>query len=281
MSQYHSLFLLVGLYLWPQCQIVGQNTRLNEQVWSPDTSVIQYSDSSDAYIWYENKHLGIIFRYSTQFFDPLSGYGESDQDTCEWILFSSARFALQFYYPRQFQIRILNLASNKPPERLEPDSAIQLGYKLQKQSSPDSSSTQFVSVVTIYLSSDSFPQIAEDEGFQRASEQRDRTSFVDDSSHKLVQKWIMPVDQPNQDAASLDGFYWKGLRCEILLNEYTSGPPYSVPHVKSFLTRNRSDGLSVVASYDDEPPYDAGENARRIIDENDFYRIVDSLKFLK
>jgi hypothetical protein len=280
MNRYQLFSFLILSSFSSESLLLAQNTRLKERVWSPDTSVTQYSDSSDSYIWYAHNHLGIVFRYSTQFFDPLGGYGEAEHDTSQWVLFTSTKFALQFSYPPQFQVRILDLNSHKPPDRPEPDSAIQLGYQLVLHPSPDSTSARFIPVVTVYLSSDSFAQIAQDEGFEHARLKLDDSGSVVGTSRQGSKKWIMPVDQPDQDASYLDGFYWKGLRCEILLNQYTSGPSSSSPHVRSFLTRTRTDGLAIVASYDDEPPDDAEGEQRTIIEENDFYKIVGSIRFL-
>lgn len=208
-------------------------------------------DSTGTARTYENKQLGISFQYGIDY-DPFSKVAEASDDTAEWKTCSSERFGIQFRYPKQLLMRVV--ACNHPV--YSPcDSAIQLGNLSGPKQTQGSLLGSLKPVITIYWTLGSLDQIATGEGFDRF-----------------------------QDLQNLNGREWQGLRREgysIRNGQYVEGSKLrgsrrkDLVYVSLFLTHKKKDDSWIVLSF----KYWAKEK-RTVINENEFYLMLLSLKFL-
>ena len=249
---------------------------------------------------YLNENLGISFPYDKMDYDPAYENVESNHFTEEWETFSSQYMRLSFNHPKELVLKVIKRLDNFLD--LDSDSTIQLGYYLtkhyiewddiNKRDNPDrfgeakvimdSTFIEFVPIVEIFSSKRTFNEICEYEGFVK----RVTDTQISDSEDKHHSKhnWKLTGKFAEiEDSYYLDGTQWKGLYGYNFTRLSHGDGTYSqvVPFRKIFLRKKWYRFIHLIFSFYDGPDGNFEDEVRNIINMEDFFKIVSSVRYIE
>ncbi len=196
-------------------------------------------------------------------------------DVSKWKTFSGGGFPMQFKYPPELELRI----EKGPLGELSmcgSSQSIWLGFQY-RDSSWDTVTERFASLVTIFLTTSPFDSIAKAEGFERDEIEND---VHEGSVHDEVSSWRISGESAHSEAAAIHlGTSWHGLRGHSykMVDWKTHMHDAVVDFQKSLLVLDRKPQCSIVCKFYqgptdaplDEPPFELCEAT--------FYKIVSTV----
>ena len=219
---------------------------------------------------FENRTLGIMFRYN-----PLVDYIEqhSPADIGAWKQRDLKRFQISFKSPVYFKAswKIKESDSYIAPT----DSVYELDFGHGV-------------TVEIYESKRKFYEIAFAENFKQYRE--DGEDYPENKWDTITKpiidsSWTMiGLSGMGCKVHFLNGKVWKGLRCKSDTRGYSDSEPYSYSAECwfSLLVRPMFENRNLVVFYQEWPPMtDESKANPQNLDEQDFYDLVASIKFVK
>ena len=210
---------------------------------------------------YNHNDLGIQFQ-----FDPNGDDVENPIEFCEPVdslndkkFFYSEKSFFKCKVPISYTVIINNT-----------DSIFSIGY--YKNISDTLNQNDFISLAKVYLSKDSFDQIANKEGF-----------YFGKLSYDTTMQWLSTRGRsPAEPAQSLNGKKWKGLRGLTEMGRFDENGYAGIsPVVSCFLMNYFDNNRAIVCSYRNGPETDfIDENIgdSPFFCESQFYDFVSSIK---
>jgi hypothetical protein len=216
-----------------------------------------------------HRELGIMFRYNP----VIEDIEHSSVDIGTWKQRNLKRFGISFKSPIYYK------ASLKKWDFLFYSTPTDSVYELDFGNGV---------TVQIYQSKKKFYEIAFAEGFKQY---RKGGELVPDSRWDTVtvpildSSWVMQgLSGMPWSAPFLNGKEWKGLRCKSDTRGYSDSEPYSYSAECwfSLMVHPISENRNLVIFYQEWPPMtdESKANSQRL-DEQDFYDLVASIKFIK
>jgi hypothetical protein len=218
---------------------------------------------------FENRELGIMFRY-----DPSIDYIEqhSPADISTWKQRNMKRFGISFKTPVYYKASWKRKDSHSYTSPTDSVYELDFGHGV---------------TVEIYESKKKFYEIAFAENFKQYRE--DSEDFPKNKWDTLARpiidsSWTMiGLSGMGCNVYFLNGKEWKGLRCKSDTRGYSDSEPYSYSAECwfSLMIRPISENRNLVVFYQEWPPMtDESKANPQTLDEQDFYDLVASIKFV-
>lgn len=208
---------------------------------------------------FQDTILGFQFKYYEDNSPYLQYGGGSVTDDIEsWSVEIDTGLGIEFRYPPELKLR------TRPPEGSDNKLCNSKSLTLDADTSEDNHYP--TEIISLYLSSASFVEIANGESFLQ--DERDSS------------RWLARGESPMYEASVLDGYQWTGLRGSGDTRSYKDESYAGLGSFQQvFLLNKRSSSCSLVAKCY-EGPSDNGDPAYNI-SEALFFKIVSTLKFIK